>query len=119
MVSTTPDRVCRHRTALSPSGDRAAPSHTQSQVIRSPRSVNPGPQPEPVAVERVVARIPDVDRLLRQRARPGHRQLAGVGVPAEQVVGYAGTLAARQPGRDETVDLLALCGVDDDRAAGD
>ena len=38
------------------------------------------------------------------RPRPGHRQLAGVGVVAEQVVGDALAVAAREPRGDQRVD---------------
>src|SRR4051794_5383563 len=63
--------------------------------------------------QRVVVGVADVDRLLVERARPGHRQLAGERPAAEEHVGHALALAARQPGRDERVHLVKLRGVDD------
>src|SRR6266545_2392921 len=68
------------------------------------------PQPEPERIQRVVARVADVDRLLRERARPRDRQLPNVWARAEERVGHALPLAAREPRLDEPVDLRELHG---------
>lgn len=47
----------------------------------------------------------DVDRLLRQRRRPGDRQLAGMERAAEQRIGQVLALQARQPALNESVHL--------------
>src|ERR1700742_126331 len=53
-----------------------------------------GAQPETEREERVVFGFADVDRLLFERLRPAHRQLAGVRRGAEEVVADPFTLAA-------------------------
>src|SRR5690606_14133908 len=74
-------------------------------------------EPEPVREQRRLA-VTVVDRLLREAPHPRHRQLAGRLDGAEQHVGDALPLGARQPGGDQRVPAGKLVG-DVHRAAGD
>ena len=63
-------------------------------------------QTEPVLEERVVARVPDIDRDLRHRARPRKRELARRTVIAEEHVGHALPFRAGEPGCYEGVAFI-------------
>ena len=81
-----------------------------------PRRV--GAQAPAVRVQRRVRRVADVDGQLSRVRGPGDRQPAGERHVAEQGVGHADALAARQPRRDERLDPRQLIG-HELRATGD
>jgi Pyruvate phosphate dikinase, AMP/ATP-binding domain len=62
-----------------------------------PQPLGPRAQTPAEREERVIVRVPYVDRYLRLRPRPGHRQLAGERTLTEKHIRDAGALAARQP----------------------